>query len=94
MQNGALDAEQARRDELRHNLLAQQQVAQEQMLNIQAGLAQGYYAHQQHLQALADQEGQRQAMELHRHQREAEAECQRQELELLHRQCEAEAERE
>ena len=44
------------------------------MLNIQAGLAQGYYAHQQHLQALADQEGQCQAMELHRHQHEAEAE--------------------
>ena len=46
------------------------------MLNIQAGLAQGYYAHQQHLQALADQEGQHQAMELHCHQCEAEAEHQ------------------
>ena len=38
VQNGALDAEQAQRDELWHNLLAQQKVAQEQMLNIQAGL--------------------------------------------------------
>ena len=44
------------------------------MLNIQTGLAQGYYAHQQHLQALADQEGQHQAMELHHCQHEVEAE--------------------
>ena len=64
------------------------------MLNIQAGLAQGYYAHQQHLQALADWEGQHQAMELHRRQHEAEAKHEQQELEMLQCQCEADAEHE
>ena len=73
VQNGTLDAEQARRDELRHNLLAQQQVAQEQRLNIQVRLAQAD-AHRQQLQVLADQERQHQAMELLHREREAEAE--------------------
>src|SRR5207245_1938152 len=82
------------REELRRDLLAQQQVAQEQMWNIQAGLAQGYYAHQQQLQVLADQQRQHQAIELLHRQREAEAEHEWQELERLHSQREAEAEHE
>ena len=92
MQNdGALHAEQARREELQHDLLAQQQVAQQQMLNVQLELAQRSYAHQEQLQVLADQERERQAIEMLRRQREAEAAHQRQEQEMLHCQHEAEA---
>jgi len=70
---------------LRHDLLAQQQLAQQQMLDIQVRLAQRR-AHQERLQVLADQERQRQAIEVLHRQHEAEAERERQELEMRHHQ--------